>query len=167
MPKQKPSTPQAARSSAGQQALAKTINDNAQRRTLEQNEAGRFMAKITPEEWDWAIEQVRGGDTDANICRHLGLHKASMAVKRRQDPVFRDRYMEALEDAFTMIAQETRDVARGAEGYSTGDVQRDRLVVETDLKLASKFARKILGDKLDVEVKSLNIILKGDDGELC
>ena len=37
-------------------------------------------------------------------------------------------------------------VARGIEGHSTGDVQRDKLLIETDFKLLSKFNPKRWGD---------------------
>lgn len=152
---------------AGMIALANAQQVDADRRLNERTDGGKFLAKITPEEWEWAIEQIRSGNTDANICRHLGLNKGAIATKRRQDPVFAQAYSEALEDAFVTIAQETRAVARGDEGYSSGDVQRDRLIVETDLKLAAKFARKILGDKLEIEQKSINIVIRGDSDDLC
>lgn len=123
--------------------------------------------RLQPEEWDWVIDRIRDGDTDANIARHFGLSSGAIAVKRREDPEFRQRYFDALEDAMVAIAQDTMAVARGVEGYSSGDVQRDRLIVETDLKLASKFAKKILGDKPLIEAASFTVIVKQDGDGLC
>lgn len=159
--------------SAALQAKAQETAQAAQLRAQDIKAALPYVTKVPPEAWDWTIEQIRGGDTDANIIRSLEdklsitLSRGVIALKRRQDPEFAARYLEALEDAFVTIAQETRDVARGVEGFSSGDVQRDRLIVETDLKLAAKFARKLLGDKLDVDVRSVNIVLRGDSDDVC
>lgn len=156
------------KSSQAQKALAATISNAADQRAVERSEAARSPVRLTTDEWDWVIERVRDGDTDANIARHFGLSKGAIAVKRREDPDFAARYFEALEDAFVAIASETQAVARGIEGYSSGDVQRDRLIVETDLKLASKFARKIMGDKpLLGNVESVTIVLRGDSDDVC
>lgn len=51
---------------------------------------------------------------------------------------------------FDVIAARTRDVARGFEG-SSGDVARDRLIIETDLKLLAKWNPKKYGEKQQVE----------------
>ena len=46
---------------------------------------------------------------------------------------------------YDAIAERTRLVARGGEG-SSGDVQRDKLIIDTDLKLLSKWSKKY-GDR--------------------
>lgn len=166
MPSKKNPHDQGQKVSHALQVKAQKLDEDAQRRGRARDKAGQYLSKVTEEEWEWCIEEVRRGNTDANICRHLGIHSASLASKRRNDPVFAKAYSEALEDAFVTIAQETRSVARGDEGFSSGDVQRDRLIVETDLKLAAKFARKILGDKIDVDVRSVNIVINKDDEDL-
>jgi hypothetical protein len=51
----------------------------------------------------------------------------------------------AREDGGDAIAQRARETARGA-GDSKGDVQRDKLIVETDLKLLAKWHPKRYGD---------------------
>lgn len=48
------------------------------------------------------------------------------------------------------IAERTRLVARGKDG-STADVTRDRLIVDTDLKLLSKWDSRRYGDKLAID----------------
>ena len=53
----------------------------------------------------------------------------------------------AREEGEQSIAFRARQTARGA-GDSTGDVQRDKLIIDTDLKLLAKFNPKRWGDKL-------------------
>jgi hypothetical protein len=48
---------------------------------------------------------------------------------------------------FDHIAVTMRDTARGL-GDSSGDVARDKLIVDTDFKLLSKWSPKKYGDKL-------------------
>lgn len=172
MPKKKNPSPHGQLVAAAKLLTAQAIEDDADRRSLERNKAGKFLAKMTPDDWDWVIERVRDGSTDSNIIRHpriadYGLGSGTIAVKRRQDPEFGQRYLEALEDAFLTVAQETRAVARGEPGFSSGDVQRDRLIVETDLKLASKLSRKLLGDKALIEASSFNITIRQDSDDVC
>lgn len=50
---------------------------------------------------------------------------------------------------YDVIASRLRDTARG-NGESTSDVQRDKLIIDTDLKLLSKWTKKY-SDKLDIE----------------
>lgn len=54
------------------------------------------------------------------------------------------RAREAGEDA---IACNARLVARGVEGHSSGDVQRDKLIIDTDLKLLAKWNPKRYGER--------------------
>lgn len=49
------------------------------------------------------------------------------------------------------IASNCRRTAKGDEGFSSGDVQRDKLIIETDLKLLAKWSPKKYGDRIDHE----------------
>jgi hypothetical protein len=70
---------------------------------------------------------------------------------RALNPPFEAAFARAREDGADAIAANARKVARGETGHSTGDVQRDRLIVETDLKLLAKWDPKRYGDKLQVD----------------
>lgn len=65
--------------------------------------------------------------------------------------------MRARELGYDAIAEQARMVARGEKGYTTNDVQRDKLIIETDLKLLAKWSKRY-ADKSHVEVT-------GKDGE--
>ncbi len=60
----------------------------------------------------------------------------------------------AREIGYDVIASRTRETARG-KGDSTNDVQRDKLIIETDLKLLAKWTKKY-ADKSSVEVGGID-----------
>jgi len=65
----------------------------------------------------------------------------------------------------TVIANNLRDVARGGPG-SSGDVQRDKLIVDTDLKLLAIWNPKRYGQRIEnrlsgPEGEALKIIVTG------
>lgn len=73
------------------------------------------------------------------------------------------RAREAGEDA---IAMGTREIARG-RGDTTDDVQRDKLIIDTDLKLLAKFNPNRWGDRSVVEhTGSINHVLSTNTEEL-
>ncbi len=60
----------------------------------------------------------------------------------------------AREIGYDVIASRTRETARG-RGDSTFDVQRDKLIIETDLKLLAKWTKKY-ADRASVEVGGID-----------
>lgn len=48
---------------------------------------------------------------------------------------------------FDAIAERIQEIARGTSSESSGDVARDKLIVETDLKLLAKWDPRRYGDK--------------------
>jgi hypothetical protein len=74
---------------------------------------------------------------------------------QRSKPEFSESIACARETGFDVIAYRSRQTARGKtskeNGDSSGDVQRDKLIIETDLKLLAKWDPKRYGDKLGLE----------------
>jgi hypothetical protein len=73
-----------------------------------------------------------------------------------ENPSILAEYARARAIGHDVIAERTRQVARGnVEAGSSGDVQRDRLIVETDLKLLACWDPKRYGAKvqLDADVR--------------
>lgn len=120
---------------------------------------------LAPEQWNQILEKVRVGINDHRIEKEFGIAGGAIAHKRRREPAFKAAYADALEDFMLTIAADTREVARGVPGFSTGDIQRDRLIIETDLKLAKHFAPKVFGDRLQIDQRSLQIIVRDDGGD--
>lgn len=103
-------------------------------------------------------ERVAQGDTITSICNDEAMpHAMTFLGWVSDNPDLRKRYEQAKEISFDIIADSARQVARGNPGFSSGSVVRDKLIIDTDLKLLSKWSRKY-GDKQQVEVT-------GKDGE--
>ena len=85
------------------------------------------------------------GEPLAQICRDIGVSDGTVREWQRTEPEFADAIARARLLGFDEIAARLRDVARGGQG-SSGDVQRDKLIVETDLKLLAKWDPKRYGE---------------------
>lgn len=73
----------------------------------------------------------------------------------------KDAIAHAREIGYDTIANGTRSIARGLEG-STGDVSRDKLIIETELKLLSKWMPKKYGERIQADISGeVNISLSG------
>ena len=108
-------------------------------------------------------DYVAGGMTMVDACRTLGIPLRTNYSRLQANPKFRDMMEDARTNGYDVIAADVRRVARGEDGFSTGDSKRDRLVVETDLKLLSKWHPTRYGDKLQVEQKSATIAIPPSD----
>lgn len=107
----------------------------------------------TPETKAAIIDRIANGEPLAQICRDPKTPCMSAVNNwRRDDAAFDGDFARAREAGHDLIAARVRDVARGLEG-SSGDVQRDRLIVETDLKLLAKWDKRY-SDKVTVESNS-------------
>ena len=107
----------------------------------------------TPETKQAIVERIANGEPLAQICRDADMPCQSAVNNwRRNDPEFDGDFARAREAGHDMIASNIRQVARGGEG-SSGDVTRDRLIVETDLKLLAKWDKRY-SDKVTVQSES-------------
>ena len=95
-------------------------------------------------------ERLSDGEPLAQICRDDHM-PAVRTVSHWKDASadFKASFGRAREDGYDAIAARLRETARG-KGDSTQDVQRDKLIIDTDLKLLAKWDYKRYGDKLDL-----------------
>ncbi len=105
----------------------------------------------TPEIVDAVCEAVSQGTPLVEACRDNGTSKSTWNDWIAADKELSVRFARAREDGNDAIAYRARKTARGLAslegGDSTGDVQRDKLIIETDLKLLAKWDRRY-GDKM-------------------
>lgn len=66
------------------------------------------------------------------------------------DEAFAANIARARVDGFDAIACRTREIARG-RGESTSDTVRDKLIIDTDLKLLAKWDPKRYGERQEIE----------------
>ena len=109
-----------------------------------------------PSKWSPALGaaicgRLSKGEPLAKICRDEKMPDPSTVRDwTERNECFSLAIARAREEGYDAIALGLRDTARGM-GDSTGDVQRDKLIIDLDLKLLSKWDPKRYGDKLDGE----------------
>lgn len=96
------------------------------------------------------IDGLSDGIPLAVLCREKDMPDPSTVFRWAQDDAeFSQAIARAREIGHDMIAHGARATARG-EGDSTGDTHRDKLIVDTDLKLLAKWNPKRYGDRVDI-----------------
>lgn len=123
-----------------------TAKKRATAQKKQQKKNGR-PSKYTPELVAEICERLSKGEPLAAICRDVGVAHNTVWEWRERDKELSEAIARAREIGEDAIAENLREVARGGAG-STGDVQRDKLVIDTDLKLLAKWNPKKWGDKL-------------------
>jgi hypothetical protein len=122
-------------------------------------------SKFTVAVADEIIERLSNGVPLAVMCREDHMpHRSTVSGWCTDHPEFAAQYALAREVGFDAIACRVREIARGV-GESTKDVQRDRLIIETDLKLLAKWDSKRYGDRVDVKANGageIRIVIGGD-----
>lgn len=107
---------------------------------------------FTPEIWATIIEKTEEGEHLRGICREIGIGKSAVYEWMEDDAVLKKQYATARAEGYDVIAQRIRNTTRGKtaeeDGDSTGDVQRDKLIAEYDLKLLARWYPKKYGDRI-------------------
>lgn len=101
---------------------------------------------------DKIVDRLEQGITLAEICRSDEFPATrTISDWMAENRSFAADIARARELGHDVIASRARKVARGTDPDASGDVQRDRLIVDTDLRLLSKWDRRY-ADKLQSEV---------------
>lgn len=121
-----------------------------------------------PEIVDKVLERIANGEMLAPILSEPGMpHYTNWYDWCREDPALGLAYTRARAAGYDRIAMAARETARG-RGESTKDVQRDKLIIETDLKLLAKWCPERYGDKLALSGDANNpIVVEDKGGELA
>ena len=98
-------------------------------------------------------DKLAEGISLAEICRREDMpHPSTVRRWAKSNEALSLAIADAREDGEERITANIRRTARGDDGYSTGDVQRDKLIIDTDLKLLAKWNPKKYGEKIQQEV---------------
>lgn len=104
-------------------------------------------SKVTPALMDEICDRLSKGEPMAQICRDDHMpDRATVWRWAEADDAFSQRIAHAREAGFDAIADDCLRIADDEEG----DPQRDKLRVDTRLKLLAKWSPKKYGDKVDV-----------------
>lgn len=112
---------------------------------------------------DWVSE----GMTLIDACRALGIPQRTIYARLDANPQFREMMEDARSKGFDAIANNVRRVTRGEEGHSSGDVKRDKLIAEMDMKLLAKWHPHKYGEKLQVEQKTASVVIPVSDDPIA
>lgn len=102
---------------------------------------------------DEIVRRLSAGETLTDICAddHMPATR-TVSDWKAAHPDFSADFGRARDAGYDAIASRARKTARGqnedAGGDSSGDVQRDKLIIETDLKLLAKWDPRRYGDKV-------------------
>jgi len=110
-------------------------------------------SKRTPGVEAEILRRLSSGEPLAVICRDDHLPTSSTWREWcRSDETLDIAHARARDDGYDLISARLRNTARGKTaddgGDSSGDVQRDKLIIDTDLKLLAKWDPKRYGDKV-------------------
>lgn len=99
----------------------------------------------TPELDEEICKRLESGEALASICRdeHMPTNR-TVQLWVEGDEQLSSRYTRARKIGLDVIANRLRDTARGL-GDSQGDVARDKLIIDTDLKLLACWDRERYG----------------------
>ncbi|MFQ6309912.1 hypothetical protein [Lysobacter capsici] len=110
---------------------------------------------------DEIVRRLSEGEPLAWICRDAHMPaKRTVSDWRAAHPDFKEAMRAARKSGYDVIAMRSRLTIRGktAEegGESTGDVQRDKAIVEHDLKLLAKWDTERYGDRMKLSGDAKN-----------
>lgn len=88
------------------------------------------------------LEMTADGVPLNKILREVKLTSYRFNKLLDDTPGFREAYLKCHEYSYEILAERVRLVAMGEDGYSSGDLARDRLIIDTDMKLLSKWTPK-------------------------
>jgi hypothetical protein len=150
--------------SEAHQAKYEIATSRAQHRIHERNEAGKLMPKLSDDDWDTILDRIANGEIPAQVMRSYDVQPHTLAAKAKRDIDFDKRLSEAYSHAFFDHMIDARSVARGLEGFTTGSIERDKLVIDTDWRLAKALVPRLI-DKQQVDTRSISITVQKDDTE--
>lgn len=104
-------------------------------------------------------DRLSEGEPLAEICRSEGYPNPS-TIRRwiTERPDISSAIADAREDGEDRITANIRKTAKGEEGFSSGDVVRDKLIIETDLKLLAKWNPRKYGEQQERAVEVGNSV---------
>lgn len=109
----------------------------------------------TPEIVAEIVEALENGIPLAVFCRQDGKPGLrTVYTWRDNNPEFKKRLDRARKIGHEVIAARLRDIASGKKGVSSGDVQRDKLMIYTDLQLLAKWDPSTWGERQEIDHKS-------------
>lgn len=115
-------------------------------------------------------KRIANGEPLRQICRSEGFPSWQRVYQWiEEDEAFGKAIARARDLGYDAIAEDLMEVAHG-RGDSSGDVQRDKLVVETKLKLLAKWNPKKYGETggltVNIDKQQVMVVMPGQQPQL-
>lgn len=134
----------------------------AENRVMLRDQAGKLVAKLSDNDWVTVLDRIANGEIPAQVMRSFGVEPHTLNAKCKRDPDFDKALSEAYATAFFNHMIDARSVARGLEGYSTGSIERDKLVIDTDYRMAKSLVPRLI-EKQQIDQRTITITVNKDD----
>lgn len=113
----------------------------------------------TPELFEAICRRLENGESLTAICRDDAMpNRGAVLTWAESSEENSKRYARARAIGYDAIAEDLRTITRGGYG-SSGDVQRDKLIADTDIRLLKCWDPKRYGEKVAVD-GNLGVTLK-------
>lgn len=120
---------------------------------------------ITDEMREEALILLANGMPMDRVTDYFGVDRCSLLVNGLKNPDFDQRLKMAMALGTVDIVNATSRIAAGEAGYSSGSIERDKLMVDNAWRYAKTIGNRIFGDKLMVDQRSITITVARDDTE--
>jgi hypothetical protein len=102
---------------------------------------------ILIDNWESVCDMVENGHTIREISAHYKVNISDINRVNRANPELYKRYAQARESSAEAFEEEVIKAARDG----TGDVARDRLMVDSAKWVAARRNQKLFGDKQEIK----------------
>lgn len=128
------------------------------------NALGQFEPKLSDEQLSWALQRLSVCDTMENICNELKIEESALYNRANRDPEFGAIFYEAIETGEHKRLARAEKMMAGVEGYTTGNIIRDKELIAHARWMASKRNRRVYGDRAPVQIGANGITINMPDG---
>ena len=156
------------KSKRDRQAIVAKVTKAAeeQAKSLYREETGRkCFKKMSDETAENALEMIARGEMMLKITEKLRLTRGALASRAAASPNFARRLHEARATGAWSIAEYGSLAAMGEEGFTTGSIERDKLVSNNCWKWARHLNQKVFGDKVQVDQRTVQVNISKEDAD--
>lgn len=118
---------------------------------------------VTDEMREEALTLLANGMPMDRVTDHFGVDRCALLVNGIKNPDFDQRLKIAMALGTVDIVNATSRIAAGEPGFSSGSIERDKLMVDNAWRYAKTIGNRIFGDKLQVDQRTITITVNRDD----
>lgn len=112
-----------------------------------------YVPRLVPEAtYDAILTDVANGELLYLACKRRGVSHGLFYNRARVDDAFAERLRQARIDMVLTRLDHTFLIAAGVEGFSTGDVARDSLLVKVTQNAGKAFAPQFFAERVQHDV---------------